>query len=417
MMPDLYENNLDPMDQATLGSNRQDVETGNGIDKAYSSDNFTTNSNRPQIGSEIPTDPSLGDRQEIPGDPNYRHSGTFDNGPSDKRMKIMKVAFDPATDQHDAQTLSDATEAADALSKMTPEQQQEAWPRIASGLIQDNPKAATMIKVDQVPTQDQLNSLLRKDGKSPFDVKQDGNPASTTKEAVPEGTKEFTYQNLDKVNMSRVQDKIIEADNSLSDLDEIKKNYNPKDFTFRRQGTAVVSKYDEKLEINALSPEQHQESADHNSQMNRIKRLMLQYRKLMTGVAGGPQEMDRIENSTLNPYMSASQARTEMASLQHKYLRDRMAYRNLLTRGVMADNMNSKDYTNLFTAERAKVEADNKQYMRDLRAKYPEYKGKINEDFALQHKSYWDKQKFQQHMQKQQGGVNLGQPQQAEEQP
>ncbi len=84
--------------------------------------------------------------------------------------ELMKEPFDPATNEKDQKSLSDATEVADAMLKLPEEQRQKEWSKLASLLINDNPKVATIIDINQVPDDDQLKQVLNMEGKTLFPI-------------------------------------------------------------------------------------------------------------------------------------------------------------------------------------------------------------------------------------------------------
>lgn len=382
----MYENNLDPMDTAMQGDVSQDVRqpdpaTGVGNQQTSYSDQATSAANMDQ----------------------------------NDKMAIMKQPFDPATNQTDMASLQNVTSAADALNQMNPEQRTQAWPRIASGLIQDNPKLATMISVDKVPDQDQIDTVLNKNGKSLYPkikTEEEEEEESTDEKADDTDDKtaagEHSFAQLTQQAQGKAIQQLDELNTQVADLDEIAKDFRPEDFTMKRKSMGYLSALDERLGTNALSKQEHDDLGAYNARMNRITRLMLNYRRLITGTAGSDQEMKKIESTFLNPDMSASQARYEIKNLMTKFRRDALVKQNLLSRGVLVDNMSVKDYTSLFTAEREKVQQDIQNHMKELKLQYPQYKNKIDEDFALKHKIYWDTQQKQAEMQQQQTNIPQG---------
>lgn len=367
-MQNMYENNLDPMDTAAQGNPAQDVQQP------------TPTPDVPQTAYS--DQPSHAD-----------NTGQVDQ----KQLEIMKQPFEPATNKTDAASLQNVTSAADALSQMDEQQRAQAWPRIASGLIKDNPKLATMISIDKVPDQDQIDTVLNKNGKSlyPKVTSEEEEEEEQTDEQKDSSDGEHNFAQLGQSSQNKVVKDLDELNTQIMDLDQVARTFNPDDFKSVNRVKMEANRYDEKLEINSFSKEDREKYASMRARLNNIDRIALNYRKLMTGVAGSDKEMANIRKVFLSSDMSATEAKYELKNLMTKFRRDAEVKRNLLSRGVLVDNLPQKEYTALFTQERQKVESDMRDYLKDLRMEYPQYKGKIDQEFAYKHKQYWEAQQKQ----------------------
>uniref|UniRef100_A0A6M3IKJ4 Uncharacterized protein n=1 Tax=viral metagenome TaxID=1070528 RepID=A0A6M3IKJ4_9ZZZZ len=101
---------------------------------------------------------------------------------------------------------------------------------------------------------------------------------------------------LTKSSQTKLQEKIMESQYSLDRLEEAEAIFEPEFLKYSGQGKAWVSK---KLEKGGVGFEK-EFLGRYSKWKNTVETFMLEWRKYITGVAGGEKEMKDIEKATIN---------------------------------------------------------------------------------------------------------------------
>lgn len=282
---------------------------------------------------------------------------------------------------NEGQAMMDAAFVAVNLRSMSEKQRMKVWPSVAGRLVQEHPSLEAFVDPKSAaPSDDALDRLLRRGHYAVASTMKEPTSEELMSSSVAgpaEGTgvkpldlfggegdkpkKKSPYLKLHKTVQKEVQDRLIEMDTDMKDLSDIHDNFDADAFTYKGQVKEFIA---EKKDRAGMADERDQELLGGRiQQRQRIERMMLIWRKYITGVAGGEKEMERIEKTTLNADMSPAQAKAAMGLLTMRTMRDREAYRKLLIKGILKDVTNSKEYTSEFTKARTEVDKDHSDYI------------------------------------------------------
>lgn len=168
---------------------------------------------------------------------------------------------------------------------------------------------------------------------------------------------------------TKIQQRVLDTQRDVKDLEEIYEGFDMDAFTYQGKFAGKIARQMDKLGY--ATENQKQLLKRRISQRQKVERMMLIWRKFITGVAGGDKEMMRIESTTLNMDLSPSEAEKSLDDLMRKALRDREVNRRLLTRGLSFESQGEKAYTKHFMSERLKVEKETDEYIRKFRKVNP----------------------------------------------
>lgn len=164
---------------------------------------------------------------------------------------------------------------------------------------------------------------------------------------------------LSKQNITDVQGKLMEKRDSFKQIKGIIKNFDPDAFSLSGR---VAEKYATVKDYLGKASVEDKALLDRRTeQQQNIDTLFLQWRKFITGVAGGEREMEDIRKTILNTKLSPEQAKAAAANLYKKLLRDSNAYENMLTQGIP---VNDPSYTRLFDQQRSDAEKQLHDYIK-----------------------------------------------------
>jgi hypothetical protein len=110
------------------------------------------------------------------------------------------------------------------------------------------------------------------------------------------------------------QERMANAKNTMS-LDYIENTLKPEDFTYKHKAEMWALAQREKLGAE-LPLEQQQELFRYTDGKQALDQFFLNYRKLMTGVAGGEKEMARIEQAFVNRNLSPTEFKGALKQLR-----------------------------------------------------------------------------------------------------
>ena len=332
--------------------------------------------------------------------------------PSMSAPPSPSVNFDVQRNSQDMQMMTDAMMYAPMLRGMDHDQRKEKWPGMVKKLSEVNPKAGQMLDPSLPPDDKTLDSMLqrmpqadapdsgagqqaaysRKDymdamvqrqmqGKEPISHADWAKQQEAEKKKVkkpsddkiiegaidqakgtPQQASLFSSkgeENTKNISSSLKKDlrkKLIDTEKDYDNLYDLYKNWDNDAFTYSGGLSEFIAKQKDKL--NMASPEDQKLLASRIQQAQRIDRMMLVWRKYITGVAGGEKEMKRIEETTLNRDLSPAQARSARDLLLKKIIRDRVVYSSLLKDGHSLDSLGEKSYSKKFNDRRKKVETE-----------------------------------------------------------
>lgn len=102
---------------------------------------------------------------------------------------------------------------------------------------------------------------------------------------------------LTKKTQGELESQIVEGSDLLNDLQDIKLMTKPEYLTWGTRAGMKLKEWESKA---GVSDKFSTDLADYQAWKKRVDTRMLKWRKWVTGVAGGPAEMQRIEKTTLN---------------------------------------------------------------------------------------------------------------------
>lgn len=100
-----------------------------------------------------------------------------------------------------------------------------------------------------------------------------------------------------KKTKGELEGQILDSAEIMNDLSDIRKMTKPEYLTWGKRAEMKGAEWASK---SGLSDEYNQDLSDYIGWKKRVETRMLRWRKFITGVAGGPAEMKRIESTTLN---------------------------------------------------------------------------------------------------------------------
>ncbi len=191
----------------------------------------------------------------------------------------------------------------------------------------DDPASSTSFSVEQF---DQAGNSI-------------GRRSATQKEVlqgVPEGA-------LQKPTQTKIEKDIIDLTTTLAELEAINKQVNDDFLTFRGKGRAFFTGLAEKAEI-PVGKAHQQFLSDRTEFFADSKRVFLEFRKFITGVAGGIEEFKEIAKATIDPEKdSPTQFKAKMKSMSDNAKRTRNVLLAMRNSGV--DPQNSSNRKRVFS--------------------------------------------------------------------
>lgn len=313
-----------------------------------------------------------------------------------------------AVPEFNPEVMMDAVKYAVMFQGMKPEQRKKSWPFVAETLISRDPNLANVISPEgPAPSDAELKGFIDPVRKRAFlqtwnpskSIKgleeeeiqllsslQDNNPLSPKQESL---MNQIMNENMDKFGIeeeeeeeevpeymklsgpvkNQVQKEILQLDKDFESLESIYDNFDVDAFTYQGKAEEFLA---EQLDRVGLSSEDQQKLlASRIAQRQSIQRMMLMWRKLITGTAGSEREMKDIEKTTLNPNLSPAQAKAALETLYGRIARDREVNRRLLNKGIMLDTTSEDRYSSLFNKERQKVSEEHKAYIERFKKANP----------------------------------------------
>ena len=304
------------------------------------------------------------------------------------------------------------------LKGMDKEDRKKAYPAVVKKLKQLDPRIGNSLDPKKPPSDKQMDYVLQKagidvaslqeqidaEGKSgegekegaPVveDVgaiaKEDNSPvgqepgmidigaAEKVKTDIPEKVGNIQ---LTKTVRSSIQKKLASSATDLNQIMDIYDQWDSEGFTLQGQVAEGVAEWKDYVK---LSNKGDREMLGRRlNQKQNVDKMMLIWRKYITGVAGGEKEMKAIQATTLNMKLTPAQAVAARDRLLKSIVRDRMVHQRMLKKGFLSDVTLSKDdYSSKFMKERKTINKTIESYT----ARFKEANPGATDSDALQYK-------------------------------
>lgn len=262
----------------------------------------------------------------------------------------------PGNDKKSVQ--QDAVSFSLMLRDMTPEQRQKAYPQMVKNLGDRDPEVLKVLDPNRPPTDEELDNLI------PEELKGMGATPKTGTQKLSSlfgAKKKKDGGDLPNTVKAKLTNEIIDAQKDLKLIEGIYDNFDPEAFTYKGQAQEFLA---EKLsKFGMASDEQKELLYNRTKQKQAIDRMMLIWRKHVTGVAGGEKEMAKIEATTLNPDQTPEQAKASLDTLYRRVLETSETNARLLSDGISPETLDKGKYSSLFKQEEAQVKREHEAYI------------------------------------------------------
>lgn len=135
---------------------------------------------------------------------------------------------------------------------------------------------------------------------------------------------------LQKPVATDLQKRIVGLDDHLARFDRMTDLYKPEYLTYRGEAKAGLANF-----LNRMDPEQRSQfAAQRTAFVQQVRQYQNEYRKLITGVAAGPQEMKMLQKSNVNDKMSPQEFEAALKEQRSWTRRLKVRYQRYLKEGV-----------------------------------------------------------------------------------
>ena len=158
-----------------------------------------------------------------------------------------------------------------------------------------------------------------------------------TKTSLPSASSPRKVQNnldLTSTQKTRMQDKLVLADEGMANMTQIADNWDPTLFSYEGKMSSMYKSVTKKLGYE--DPKRDEWLSKRKEFNDMIQKGFLAYRKLITGVAGPPKDYKTIEDATLSKNNDEASARGAATGLMKAFLRDSILTKDLLQHGFNA---------------------------------------------------------------------------------
>ena len=265
---------------------------------------------------------------------------------------------------YNPEVMQDGVSYALMLKGMDPEVIPKVWPGIANDLLAREPNLAGIINPNSPPDTQTLDSLLATAGLGPStgQVATDAKGIPLAADKQPQGLELLqpamnakAVHSIDPITKRKYENEVMHLQSDRSELQQMAQQFDPSFFTYKGKIGASLARIKGRAGI--ASPEDEKMVASYGNFKQLVEKSMLIWRKTLTGTAGSPQEMAKIEATTLNMDQSPAEARASLSRLMGNVQRDIKVRRALLQKGIDPSEVGEEEYTRMFLQGRQDVEA------------------------------------------------------------